>query len=170
MNFILRCFLMYISSSFFSLFFCLFFVCLFFIFFFLGYTFKGSPPSDIWVTIADFGDRVYVLWFTCSQFFFKLFCFPPFRLWACLIRVIPEMCRAHYIWYLRFYFIKSDMEILFTVSLCIVLFICTLQFNLWGQILLKFTMWKVERPNSSYRLKLCATIRKCTTVFVPLEI
>jgi len=34
----------------------------------------------------------------------KLFGFPTFRLWVYLLNVIPETCRAHKIWYLRFYF------------------------------------------------------------------
>ena len=40
--------------------------------------------------------------FYCSQNF-KLFGFPIFRFWAYLMKVIPEMRRAHYIWYLCFY-------------------------------------------------------------------
>jgi len=42
--------------------------------------------------ITDFGDPVYVLWFTCSQ---NLLGFPTFRLRAYLMNVIPKTRRAH---------------------------------------------------------------------------
>ena len=42
--------------------------------------------------IIDFGDPVYVLWFTCSQ---NLLGFPTFRLRAYLMNVIPKTRRVH---------------------------------------------------------------------------
>ena len=36
----------------------------------------------------------------------KLFGFSIFRFWAYLMKVVPETCRAHQIWYLRFYYVN----------------------------------------------------------------
>ena len=47
-----------------------------------------------YVTLADFVSPVYALWFYCSQSF-KLFGFPIFLFLAYLMKVIPEMRRAH---------------------------------------------------------------------------
>ena len=157
MNFILRCNLMYIPTS------------LFFLFFL--YTFKGSTPSGI-------GDHSR-FWRPClgPLVYMPSISFVFINIWFSILSTLSVLdwgysrnvsCALNLI--STFYFIKSYMKILFIVSLCIVLFICILQFNLWVQILLNLTMWKVEWPISSYRLKLCSTIRKCTTVFVPLDI
>ena len=41
---------------------------------------------------------VYVDWFICTQAF--LYCL-TFQFWVFLMKVIPETCRVHYIWYLH---------------------------------------------------------------------
>jgi hypothetical protein len=47
------------------------------------------------VTIADFGFPVYALWLSCSHIFFKgYFSIRMFRLWGCLVKVIPEKRRV----------------------------------------------------------------------------
>ena len=56
------------------------------------------PPSSI-------GDlsRIYVgtlIYLLAKPL--KLFRFPTFRFWEYLMKVIPEMCCAHWFWYLRF--------------------------------------------------------------------
>jgi hypothetical protein len=58
------------------------------------------------MTLADLGSPIKVIMFYCSQNF-KLSGFPIFRFWSYLVKVISETRDAHYIWYLRFNYIRS---------------------------------------------------------------
>ena len=67
---------------------------------------EDSPPSGIcdlsrfWL----FSLRPFILSLPNT---FELFCFPIFRFWAYLMKVIPETRRTHWIWYLRFHILHN---------------------------------------------------------------
>jgi hypothetical protein len=54
-----------------------------------------------YVTLADFGNPVYTLWFFAPKYF-KIISLSNFD-WAYMIKAIPEMCRVHQIRYLHFH-------------------------------------------------------------------
>ena len=56
-----------------------------------------------YLTLADVGGTVQSFRFLALKDF-KLFGFLIFWFWEYLMKVIPEKRRAHYIWYLRFYY------------------------------------------------------------------
>jgi len=54
--------------------------------------------------IKLFGFPAFRLWAYLMKVIPETFGFPACRPWAYLMKVIPETCRERWIWYLRFYF------------------------------------------------------------------
>ena len=87
----------------------------------------------------------------------NLFGIQIFWPWEYLMKVIPETCRVHYIWYLRFYYRQRYTSVCSNISLLLIYFvlsheICFHEFEKRSRLNVNFISYTVPWIHSNHNL------------------